>query len=275
MLSPNDLYCFNQNVHKTPCRFPDISDTPHNFDIVYTMYFNISYCQSGWKWYSKQMFNMQQSILSVREVGFNGTIHVLLGGEQRQDTLNNLKKMTVNILFLKDLCFPLPKWANLYHRPNFQKTCVLSFSAHNQNRILHIDNDMIAFNSLEYLYWISSTPAFVVKPREGINSGVMLLQETKESAREKIKFYNTVKAGGNGGEQHLVNEYYKHFDFTELPTKYNTYSYDINKNISKWWTQIVLWHKPGDKWGRSYSKNADQYVKNRFKKLKSYFLMLS
>ena len=128
---------------------------------------------------------------------------------------------------------------------------------------MHLDNDIIAFKSLEYFYWISSVPAFVVKPREGINTGVMLLKETHKSAHEKILYYQSINVKtkeGNGSDQDLVNKYHKQFNFTELPAKFNVYSYDMNKNHSKWWEEIILWHKPGEKWGKSYSKEAHEYI---------------
>ena len=128
LLAPNDFLCVRDMKTTLLCKTPLISNTPHTFDVTYTMYFNKSYVRSGWRWYDKQMANMKRSILSVRNVGFNGTIHVLLGGEQRSNTLLSLQRMNVNITFLNHLCFPPPVWSSMFHLATFQKnmcTCLL------------------------------------------------------------------------------------------------------------------------------------------------------
>ena len=132
LLAPNDFLCVHDMKTTLLCKNPLISNTPHTFDVTYTMYFNKSYVRSGWRWYDKQMGNMKRSILSVRNVGFNGTIHVLLGGEQRSNTLLSLQRMNVNITFLNHLCFPPPIWSSisgLVPLHNLKKSCILKRDA--------------------------------------------------------------------------------------------------------------------------------------------------
>ena len=50
-------------------------------------------------------------------------------------------------------------------------------------------------------------------------------------------FYNITGKKRDGSDQELWNNYYSKYPFTELPTKYNVYTYDIVKK-DKWWLAL-------------------------------------
>lgn len=211
------------------------------FEVAYLNYYNRSTLQSGEKWERKQRISMSQSIASLRLSGYTSVVHVICGGDVDMTKYKFDDKVVLH--HAPTSAYPLPRWANFFHRSTFEKIWYLYFSVQIRSRILCLDNDVFVFGSLSGLLRVP-TPAYVVKPREGINSGVMLLHETIETVRQRIEYYRTVQRGGDGGDQRLLNAYHEREPFYELPSAYNVYSQDMNTSTRSWWKNVTLWHKP-------------------------------
>ena len=195
-------------------------------------------------------------------------MHVILGGEIK--THEYLFDSHVKLYWASTSSFPVPRWANFFHRSSFEKIWYFHLSAILTRPLLCIDNDVVAFQSLTMLYR-QPFPAFVVKPREGINSGVMFIHETVDTVRKRLDQYKNVKGGGDGGDQRFLNVFHSKQFFFELPSAYNVYTYDMNTSIPLWWTQVVLWHKVLEK--GELSPKPKNYVLDYLMRIRNYSLV--
>ena len=209
---------------------------------------------------------MLLSIASLRLVGYTSTVHVILGGSEIKNN-KYLFDSHVKLYWASTSSFPVPRWANFFHRSSFEKIWYLHLSAIVACPLLCLDNDVLAFQSLTMLYR-QPFPAFVVKPREGINSGVMFIHETVDTVRKRLDRYKNIMGGGDGGDQHLLNVFHSEQLFFEFPSAYNVYTYDMNTSIPLWWTQVVLWHKVLEK--GNLAKKPKKYVLHHLMRIRNY-----
>jgi hypothetical protein len=229
-------------------------------------YFNASTLRSGELWARKQMNLMLLSIASLRVVGYTSTVHVILGGSEIKNH-KYLFDSHVKLYWASTSSFPVPRWANFFYRSSFEKIWYLHLSAIVACPLLCLDNDVVAFQSLTMLYR-QPVPAFVVKPQEGINSGVMFIHETVDTVRKRLDRYKNIMGGGDGGDQHLLNVFHSEQLFFELPSAYNVYTHDMNTSIPLWWKQVVLWHKVLEK--GKLAEKPKEYVLHHLMRIRKY-----
>jgi len=238
-----------------------------HFEVGYINYFNSSNVRSGAKWYVLQTRRMLQSIASLRLSGYASLVHVVLGGERVAGWENaHACDPKVVVHRAASSAFPRPAWSSPFHRASFEKVWILHLSAQLEKPLLFLDNDVVVFRPLDKLRH-AMPPAYVVKPREGINSGVMLLRETHETLARRLDAYSIVKGGGDRGDQRLVNVYHQAREFFELPAAYNIYTSDVDTAVPRWWDQIVLWHKPTEK--GHLTGEARAYVNSHLKRVEA------
>jgi len=244
-----------------------VAGSTMHFEVGYINYFNSSNVRSGAKWYALQTRRMLRSIASLRLSGYASLVHVVLGGErvaEWEDAHACDPKVVVHRT--ASSAFLRPSWSSPFHRASFEKVWILHLSAQLEKPLLFLDNDVVVFRPLDELRH-ARPPAYVVKPREGINSGVMLLRETPETLARRLDAYSIVEGGGDRGEQRLVNVFHQASEFFELPAAYNTYTSDVDTAVPRWWDQIVLWHKPTEK-GHLMGE-ARAYVNSHLKRVEA------
>lgn len=203
---------------------------------------------------------------SLRHVGTTLPIHVLLSGWHDPRLEKALQAGGAVTLHREEAsAVRPPSWAIEWHRSTFAKLLVLNLSRALEARVLFLDNDVIALRNVDHLQNIA-TDAICVKPWEGLNSGVMVLdaRTAAPGALDVDDVWNFVaqmshRSGGDGGEQNALNLYFatRRRAFRELPARYNVYTVEMNSSATAWWDEVVLWHKYNMKlWNRWRSHPA-------------------
>ena len=141
----------------------------------------------------------------------------------------------------------IPSWAKPYHQSSFMKLLALELDF---EKVIILDNDILAHHNFDHLADVE-TPAMCFHPGEGINSGVMVLNTSKERAFGWHRFFRSTMVGPNrvafhlrpvkqtakqrwgctttcnetywsdGGDQEVWNLWFRHRGIYELPMAYN------------------------------------------------------
>jgi len=93
------------------------------------------------------------------------------------------------------------------------------------------------------------TPALVLRQREVINSGLMVLRVRTTAELEDLwRFYGRIfderNSSGDGGDQQVLIHYFAHSQrvLHELPVDYNAFAWELDPRHA-WWYRVKVLHK--------------------------------
>ncbi|KAL1508030.1 hypothetical protein AB1Y20_007626 [Prymnesium parvum] len=168
-----------------------------------------------------------------------------------------------------------PPWAHRTHRATFSKLAVWNASFAWNQTLLYLDTDTLVLRNVDHLLAVR-TPAFVLRQRETINSGVMVLRvrhayELDDLWRYFTRLLQNHTTRGDGGDQEVLINYFAERQLTvhELPVEYNAFAWEMDPR-EQWWRSVKVLHKMAHihrltpnqitLWQRVLPNQADSYL---------------
>ena len=170
---------------------------------------------------------------------------------------------------------PVPAWAHRTHRLTFSKLLLWNASLAWGRVLIHLDTDMVVVRNIDALQHVP-TPAFVLRPKEVVNSGLMVLNVRSARQLDGLwEYYTRIvdsnDTRGDGSDQQVLINYFASTGQVvfELPVEWNVYGWEMSRT-TQWWMHVRVIHKlPGlhlltpaqrGAWDRSVPASATTYL---------------
>lgn len=231
----------------------------YNFQREHVRYW---YRADPFRSYLNSMRLISRLIISLRRVGTQLPIHLLMSGERHAGFEQQLvERLGVGVLST-GIRIPVPRWSNPFHRGSFAKLAVLSLIQF--RRVVVLDSDAVVLQNVDFLAGVPA-PAFVYRfkcygPKHKIwemNSGMMVLRPDIAQHHRMVHLMNvsgaTIDDGHGGnitlkqlaigsdlGDQSVWRSFFT--SVYELPVALNTFKKTRFLNNASDWANVAILH---------------------------------